>query len=250
MVYVEFLRARRSLTWHLGIMVLMTLVSLYFGHTTSVQVDGQSPFVPGMPVPLGQLATIAMFFGAIYASSAGTSLNRESLTRELSWTKPESRTLIALQYIAVDIAAIALVYAVAILGVVAVLLRLHFVPTLEPGFGADIALGLGVAVMWYALIQVLTCMFGPGARSVGGILWPVAFVALGTAHIGGPIGVVAHALDVINPLAYMSGVTGSEHGVQTNSLWVLPVDERALIVWLFGALFCAIAIALWPRKEA
>jgi hypothetical protein len=68
--------------------------------------------------------------------------------------------------------------------------------------------------------------------------------------VPGPTGLVARVFDVINPLAYMSGVTFNSNGAHQNAVWQLPVEERALIVWLFAALFCAIVIALWPRKEA
>jgi len=139
------------------------------------------------------------------------------------------------------------------LAVAAVLVRMHFVPAIDPQFGPFMALGVGVGLMWYALLQMITCTFGPGARSLGGILWPIAFVALGVADVPGPLGIAARALDVINPLAYMEGFSStSAHTttLHTNSLWQFPVEERALIVWFFTVLFCAIAIAIWPRKEA
>jgi hypothetical protein len=104
--------------------------------------------------------------------------------------------------------------------------------------------------MWYALIQVLTFWFPPGARAGGGILWPVAFVMLGLSKVPGPTGAIARMIDIINPLAYMSGVTFDSNGAHQNAVWDLPVDERTLIVWAFAVVFCAIVIALWPRKEA
>ena len=250
MAYVEFLRARRALSWHLGILAVVTLLMLYFGHATTIDINGQSAFASGMIVPFGALAPIAMFFAAIYASTAGGSLNRENDTRDLSWTKPVSRTLIALQFVLIDVAAVALVFVLTMLAVLAVLLRLHFVPVADPTLVPQLLLGVGVSVMWYALIQVLTCSFGPGARSVGGILWPVALVGLGMSKVPGTLGVVARAFDVINPLAYMSGVSFDATGAHQNSVSMLPLETRALCVWLFAALFCAIAVAVWPRQEA
>jgi hypothetical protein len=250
MIYVEFLRARRSLTWHVGILAALTLMVLYFGHQTTINVNGAPSVMAGMPVPFGALAPIAMFFAAIYASSAGTSLNRENLTRDLSWTKPVSRAVIAVQFILVDLAAIALVYALSLAAVLAVLWRLHLVPVAGPTLVPELSLGLGVALMWYALIQVLTCALGSGARAISGILWPVAFVALGVAKVPGTLGLIARAVDVINPLAYMTGMTGDSNGVHQTALWQFPVETRTLIVWVFAALFCAVAVTLWPRKEA
>src|SRR5665213_1459293 len=98
MVYVEFLRVRRTLKWHLGILAAVTLLVLYFGHDTNLVVNGHSEVFAGMPVPLGALSVIAAFFAAIYASSLGSSLNRENPMRDISWTKPIPRSRIALQY--------------------------------------------------------------------------------------------------------------------------------------------------------
>jgi hypothetical protein len=248
MAYVEFLRARRSLTWIVGILVALTLLILYFGNTSGIHVDGQSPVFPGMPVPLGKLAVIAMFFGAIYASSAGTSLNQENLTRDLSWTKPIPRTVLALQIVLIDVAAIAIVYVLALFAVIAVLLRMQMVPVFDPSFVPEAALGLGVSVMWYALIQVLTFGFAPGARAIAGILWPVAFVALGLAHVPGPLGTIARTIDIFNPLSYASGM--SQESGRQSSIAAIPLEARLICTWMFSVIFCAIAIAFWPKKEA
>jgi len=250
MVYVEFLRVRRTLTWHLGILAAITLLVLYFGHDTAVNVNGHSELFSGMAVPLGELSVIAMVFAAIYASSLGSSLNRENPTRDISWTKPIPRSLIAAQYIVTDIAAIALVFALTMVAVIIGVLRLHFVPVVDATLVPLLALGLGVSVMWYALIQLLTFWSPPGARSAGGILWPVAFVAIALAKVPGPLGTAARVLDVINPIAYMNGVISDSTGVHQQSLWQQPVEERVLIVWLFAAVFCAVVISLWPKKEA
>jgi len=250
MVYVEFLRVRRTLTWHVGILAAITLLILYFGHDTMVNVNGHSELVSGMTVPLGQLSVVAMFFATIYASSLGSSLNRENQVRDISWTKPIPRGLLAAQYIVTDVAAIALLFALTMLAVIVAILRLQFVPVFDATLVPQLALGLGVAVMWYALIQLITFWFPPGARSAGGILWPVAFVAIALAKAPGPLGIAARALDVINPIAYLDGVISTSTGVHQESLWQWPVEDRALIVWLFAALFCAIVIALWPKKEA
>ncbi len=249
MAYAEFLRARRSLTWHVGILAALTLLVLYFGTGANINVDGHSPLIPGMPVPLSQLVVIAMFFGAIYASSAGSSLNRENTTRDLSWTKPVPRTVLALQFVLIDVAAIAIVFVLGVLAIVAVILRLQMIPVLDSTFIPETALALGVCVMWYALIQVLTFSFGPGARAVGGILWPVAFVALGLAKVPGALGLIARTLDIFNPLAYARGLS-DDGGARQMTISALPLDARLLCAWMFAALFCGVAIAFWPRKEA
>jgi hypothetical protein len=252
MAYVEFLRARTSLAWHIGILAVVTLISLYFAHATHVVVNGESRLVAGTPVPIGGLALIAMFFGAIFASSSGASLNRENATRDLSWTKPIPRGLLALQYVLIDVAAIVVAFAVALLAVILVVVRTTMVPVFATGTLAEVLLGVGVAVMWYALIQLLTFGFGPGARAVSGIIWPVALLLLGLGQIDGPVGAIVRALDIFNPLAYISGTDMKVHanGQNVQTVSPLPLEFRLLAVWFFSALFLAIVIALWPKKEA
>jgi hypothetical protein len=253
MELVEFLRIRKSLLWHVGILAALVLLTFVLGQTGDVKVESDgttSRIGSGMTLPLSALASIAMFYGAIFASSAGTSLNRENATRELSWTKPLSRTIIALRYVLIDAAAVVLVFALTLLAIAVVLAYHHVTPAIDPGIGTAFALGLGVSLMWYALVQALTFALPPGGRAIGGIMWPVALLCAGLAQVGGPTGVIARAIDVINPLAYMSGVTFASNGAHTNTVFQGPMELRAVMVWAFSIAFCAIAVALWPRQEA
>jgi hypothetical protein len=249
MAYAEFLRVRTSMAWHAAILAAITLTLLYFagGH---VHVDGTIAMSTGSTMSFGQLAPIAMFFAAIFASSQGTSLNRENAMRDISWTKPIPRSVLALQYIAVDVAGIIVAFALTMAAIAIVLVRAHITPVADPTLPIMLALGCGVAVMWYSLIQVLTFWFASGARSVAGILWPVALLGLGLGHLDGPFGAIMRGINVINPLAYMSGVHFTASGASQDAVTTLPMELRPLAVWLFAALFCAIAVTLWPKKEA
>jgi hypothetical protein len=249
MIYVEYLRVRTSLAWHAGILVVLTLVILATNHSTSVIVNGHPAVTAGAPISLALLVPIAAFFGAIYASSLGTSLNRENVTRDISWTKPVSRTMLALQYVLVDLAGIVIAFAIAMLAVLAVIVRIGVVPVIDGPLVPQLALGLGIAAMWYALVQVLTFWFGPGARAVGGILWPVALLSLAMAGIPGAYGALARAVNLINPIAYLTTFSANGDGGNAYTFWT-PVDTRTLVVWFFTVLFCAIAITFWRRKEA
>jgi hypothetical protein len=253
MEYVEFLRVRRTLAWHLGILALLTIAALAFGHHAAINIEdgtASSRLVSGMSVPLFGLVPIAMLFAAIYASSAGTSLNREFTVRDLAWTKPIGRNALALRYIAVDVAAVAVVYAFSMLAILVALAWFGITPVVAADSFGYVVFGLGVSVMWYALVQIATCLLPPRGLSLAGILWPVALVDIGLCQVGGPTGVVAHALAIVNPLAYMSGVAFDARGPSDNSIWQQPADERALAVWFFSVLFCALAVTLWPRREA
>jgi hypothetical protein len=250
MAYVEFLRIRKALAWHVGILALLTLLIITFAGQTTIDVNGSQRLASGMAVPISILAGIGMFYAAIFGSSAGTSLNRESMTREISWTKPISRTLLALQFVVIDVAGVAIAFAAAMLAVAIAFWRAGFTFTSDSELFAHLALGLGAGVMWYALVLVLTFWFGSGARAVGGILWPVAFLLLGINAVPGFFGAVAHVLNVINPLAYLSGLHFTSASSVDQSIVQATLEVRALEVWVFAALFCAIAVTLWPRKEA
>jgi hypothetical protein len=254
MEYVEFLRVRRSLLWHAGILAVIVLAIIALGQNTTVNINGTgggtTHLTAGLQLPIGVLATIGGFFGAIYASSLGTSLNRESLTRDLSWTKPLSRTLLAVRYMLVDVAGVVIGFAIAIVAALAVIVHLQMVPVIDASTPVQLVLGAGIGVMWYALLQLLTCAFPPGARVLAGILWPVAIVLEGLGDLRGTLGAVVRGLNVLNPLAYLNDMIGAKPDQAETMIRQIPLEVRALTVWLLALLFCAIAVAVWPRKEA
>jgi hypothetical protein len=255
MEQVELWRVQRSLLWHAGIVAAIVVLILVLPQVGAVHVTGPSGstnFAPGTGVPLSAIATIGAFFAAIYASSVGTSLNRENVTRDLSWTKPLTRTVLALRYILIDLAGVVIAFAVAIAAVAVIMTYMHFPPFFDAEAPVQLALGAGVGAMWYALLQVLTCVGPPSARTLAGVLWPVALVLVVLAGVlSGSLGALVRAINVLNPLHYMSSTTmHSDPGSATVLPGSLPADERALIVWCFTLAFCALAIYLWPRKEA
>ena len=247
MEYVEFLRIRTSLLWHIGIVAVIALViAMLGGHDTTVNVNGSTQLMSGTQVPFDTLATIAAFFGAIFASSAGTSLNRENATRDISWTKPLSRSVLAVRIVAIDVAGIAIAYVAALAAIVAVLMHMHIAPFIDAGSATQLALGLGIGMMWYALIQAVSCTLPPGARALGGVMWPIAFAVGLFTHVPGAIGAFARIVNVINPLSYMSNTSSGSH---MDVPAATAADVQAATVWCFTVLFCAIAVMIWPRKE-
>ncbi len=122
MEYVELLRVRRSLIWNAGIMlVLLVFGIMALGGNSAIHISGTTgttTISPGVAVPISVLATIAAFFAAIYASSVGTSLNRESLTRDISWTKPISRTQLALRFVLIDLTGVVIAFALALAAII------------------------------------------------------------------------------------------------------------------------------------
>lgn len=247
MAYAEFLRIRKSLAWHAGVLAAITLLALSVGGGTTI-VNGQR-FEDGMTVPVSALVIVGMFFAAVFASSAGTSLNRENQTIDLSWTKPLPRTLLALHYVLVDAAGVLIAFVLTMAAVLIVLERYGLHAGFDVYAGPRLLLAAGVALMWYGLVQVLTFWGGSGLRSLGGILWPVMLLFEGLAGLRGTAGTLARAVDVINPLAYLGTNVHVETGID-DAVWGLPTDEKLVIVWAFALAFCAIAVTLWPKREA
>jgi hypothetical protein len=253
MEYVELLRVRRSLIWHAGILAVLVIGIMALGGNSAIHINGTTgttTIAPGVSVPIGALATVAAFLAAIYASSIGTSLNRESSTRDISWTKPLSRTLLALRFVLIDVVGVLIAFVVALAGAIAVLVYIHVTPVVDGQTPAQLVLAAGVGVMWYALLQLITCGFGSGARAMAGILWPVALVIEGLGELHGSLGAIIRAVDVFNPLAYLNNMSNGPSDQAEQFLAQMSFETRDLIVWLLAAVFCALAIAIWPRREA
>jgi hypothetical protein len=253
MEIVETYRQRWWLVWWTAGLLVVAIPLASLIARTQVNVNGTtvgpSSALSGIVFPLSGLALVPMFLGMIFATGAGLSLNRESMTRALSWTKPASRTSIALRIFAVDVALIALLYVITwfvVLGCLAVG-GIHAAP--DALLGVSIALTLGVAVMWYALIEALTSGFGSGARGIIGGLWPAAlFVQLATGEYGATLDAVVHAINFFNPLAYASSSSSSGHSGA--SYWQYPIEERALVVWILAVALGALATIIWKQREA
>jgi hypothetical protein len=251
MILVETLRLRTWSIWWaaviaaIGIVLVATVQHVH----TAVVVNGAS--IGPIDVPLVTMAPVAMFLAMIYATSAGLSLNKEGQTLALSWTKPVPRPLVALRIIAVDAVAVAAAYAFAWLMIVVVIAGIGGSMVGSADLTALIALSLGVAIMWYALIAALTSAMPANTGVVVGFLWPVALI-LSSLHldINPTIDLVLRLLNVINPLAYLNSTQRSSIDQQLGSYWQGPPDERAAIVWLLSCVLAAVAIGLWTRREA
>jgi hypothetical protein len=239
MEYVELLRVRRSLIWNAGILAVVVIGILALGSHSTIHVNGGTTnLAAGASLPVSVLATIGALLAAIYASSIGTSLNRESTTRDISWTKPVSRTMLAIRFVCIDLAGVVIAFAFALILIYLALSYLQISVVGDSHSSGQLVLACGVGAMWYGLLQMVTCGFGPGGRAMAGILWPIALVCQGLAELGGTIGQIVRALDVLNPLSYLNNIAhaGGEASVG--------------IVWLFALVFCVLAVVIWPRREA
>jgi uncharacterized integral membrane protein len=146
MLYVEFLRVRKALIWHAGILAAVAIFVMIASMNAKVEVNGSNPQLP--LIPFSVIASGAFFWGAIFASSIGTSLNREFETYVISWTKPISRQMLALQFILLDMAGVTVAYGLAALVITLVLMHFHIPLAMDARFGITLPMTLGAALMW------------------------------------------------------------------------------------------------------
>jgi len=116
-------------------------------------------------------------------------------------------------------------------------------------------LGLGCALMWYAILQAVSAWTAErrGSGLFLGITIGVLASAQGLTHATflGPIFVdVFKAILFVDPLAYFSSVTVNHHGGATiDSYFDMPIALRATIVWVLAAVAIVLATIEWKRVE-
>lgn len=270
MDYVEFSRVRRALTIFATTIVFVAIVvvlSIHFGTarggTGHVSVTVGSDVVSGVSardamsrvaVPLELLVAIAGFGAILAASFFASSLNKENDGANFVFVKPIARERLALQYMAIDACGILVAFVFTLATALAVLASLGMSAHIV--FGARAlwvaALELGVAFMYYGIMQAITA----GYRGKGGTLvgwsWPVFIGLAGGAQATflGPIVVgIIRALDTFNPVVYLPSISSS-HG-QTSVYTELgsSLQANVPVVWTIAFVMCALAIQRWKRLE-
>lgn len=254
MELVEFFRARRALIWYVAIVAVIVTVILLIHGNANVVVDVNDRHVQAPhSVPLSVLLGAAMFFTAALGSSLGLSLNRENATVEFAWTRPLPREVLAARYIAIDLAALAIAFAVTLAGEAVIVVAVAHAAILVDRYAGIITiLALGVDAMWYALLLALSAGLPRRGAAIAGIMWPASLVLVIVAEAvhSGPYHDIAVVLNVVNPFAYLSSMV--HLGAQTStapSVWEAGPELRAVAVWLLAAAFATAATFIWKRRE-
>ncbi len=247
MQYVEMLRARRCLTWYCSTLLavfVVTAISFYSGHA---QISGSgSP-----PQALSDLIRICALGAIIVATCMAPGLNAESSTLAITWTRPVRRATIAWRYMAVDLAAI-LFAAVFMLAVVLAFLALFGSLgrlTFDSAVPAALLNVMGVALMWYGLVIVVTARMDGRGNVISGLSWP-AFMMVGGLWAA-PFPPVLHGLitvlDYFNPLTYFNNFSNEQHAAKQ----VLNLDPNllTLIAWCFVVVTLVATVRLWSTRE-
>jgi hypothetical protein len=266
MIYVELLRAYRALAVFTVVIAACTLLAVAGvaqarGHIVVEDTHG------------GGIAVAALVIGAVYVGLAvaialGNTLNRESATVAIAWTRPIPRRRTALEFVAVDLAAIAIAIAIVFAALVAILAAAGILSLVHNtrGLLESVVAGVGMAFMWYGLLQAATAGLDPRrGGAIRGLSAPVFVILAGlmTLRLPPALHGIIVAINVVNPFAWYSGT--SPHGVgifigtgssaaaqmQAHRLFSGVPEPLALVVpWIIGAIAVALAIRLWTRREA
>ncbi len=246
--YVEILRLRRALVWYGGVAVLLLVIS------TLVSMDrggGNGNDLVSWGILFGVGGYSAMIFGTVIAPS----LNKENDGVEMVWTKPIARERIAVSYVLADLIGIVVAGTIAMAVMIAHMMIVHhqFSFAADPR-GASIGiLALGVAFMWYGLLQVATCWYSGRAGMVVGLSWGVFAILAGLSHVPpGAFHTLVMLLNVINPLAYLTSINitlSNPAGYVETSVFSFELGTRIVIVWIIAFASMAGAVFAWRRLE-
>lgn len=275
MYYLEFLRVRRVFVWYAAIVVVMALLVLYGafvanhvdfhshvsndGNTRDVHMHGFSG-IGDMGIPVGPLAAGCGFLALAFATFFAASFNRTSQHAHFTFVRPVSRLRMAIEVAGVDVAAIvvaqlfAFAVALAIASVAAAVVGVPLHLQWDSDTVAAGLLGLGSAIMWYAVLQAVTA-WTPEKRGSGlflglGIAMLVFAQPLSNATIFGPAFCdVFKALLFVDPLAYFSSVNERPGEPTIGGYFDAPIGVRALIVWVLAAVAIALASFEWKRVQ-
>ena len=247
MEYVEILRAKRILTWFTGLLVvglIIEAISYYAGDHRNLN-DGTIPF--------SILTAGASVAALIIATFVAPGLSAEaSNTTALIWTRPTPRDAIAWRFVAVDVAAILVGYVIMLAAMLIGIAIVGALPEIEwdtAHVARAVCLGLGGALMWYAVISVAASRLPGRGPLFAGLAWGVFPVLVALFHADWfPIWLhdVVYALNFLNPMAWMGGTT--PHGnsaVIPLDLWMRALGETVIAIALLVA-----SVRLWSTREA
>jgi hypothetical protein len=258
MAYFEYLRVRTSFLIFAAVVVVLALFVYLIAALHSAQIDvGMSRHRLHAPPGLSILffASFAAWGTAILATVISASLNRQREHLAYTWTRPERREATALSFVAIDVASLLAAFVL----IIAVALACYFAvignrfPIIWKDAVPDLLRAFGFALMWYAIVQAATAWGSFRGGIVAGISWPVFIFLAGllASHFPSPWGEVIRAVNVLNPMAYLSGthVSARTGDVVMHSL--LPFDATTRLALMYGiaAIALVVAVLSWRRME-
>jgi len=243
MFYVESLRvARGTLTCAFWLGVALA-INLFIWKAVHLNVDHSMQF---------SLVVVWAFAGvvaSIFASLLGCSLARENDGHlAVAWTKPFSRATHALAMMAVDLGAVAFVFALTCAVVFIYLAVIGVIRDIvvAPDTWVQLLRYLIAPAAFYGLLQALTSTLGRQAGAVIGFTWVglIGLIILSILNLPAPYRAIVDFLNYANPLVYIAFDVDKHGAVITYG--TAGAAALALIAVIGGAT----AIYRWQRSEA
>ncbi len=253
MYYVELLSVRNRLAWFSLAVVLIGMIAV----TTVRLVPQQNPDMPNVAVPFNIILLGSSWFACVFATLVAGTLSRDYGQIAYIWTRPSPRERIALEYVAVDLAAIVIAFGLLIgvsVATLSAIPRLHVVA--DASTLQILVRALAVPFMWYGLVEVATSWNGARARAMIGVSWAVfwALAILDALNFPGILGKLIVVLNIFNPMAYLPQSHAQNVDFQVGVLGLTPVpltfNEQTALVYTIFAVSCIVAIYAWKRMEA
>ncbi len=253
MYFVEVLAARNRLAWFSLAVVLIGMIAV----TTVRLVPQQDIDVPSIAVPFNVILLGSSWFACVFATLVAGTLSRDYGQIPYIWTRPVPRARVALEYLAVDFAAIVIAFAL-LTGVSVATLstipRLHVVA--DASSWSVLLRALAVPFMWYGLVEVATSWNGARARAMIGVSWAVfwGLAILDALKFPGFLGKLFIVLNIFNPMAYLPQTHPQNVDFQVGVLGLTSIplnfDAQTALAYTIFVVSCIVAIYAWKRMEA
>ncbi len=208
-------------------------------------------------MPLNLILLASAWFACVFATMVAGTLSRDYSHIPYIWTRPAARERIALEYVVVDIAAIAIAFALLTGVSVATLSGIPHLHVVADASSWQILLrALAVPFMWYGLVEVATSWSGQSGRAMIGVSWAVfwGLAILDALRFPGILGKLLVVLNIFNPMAYLPQTHAQSVDFQVGVLGMTSIplnfDERTVLAYAIFVASCVIAISAWKRMEA
>lgn len=246
MIYPEFLRVRRVITWGVIVfscLLLLQLISVVFSKFWPEHVHVGVSLDSHETLPFSSMLVGIGFLVAGFVTLIGADLSRYTNHAELVMTLPLSRVRFALSVLALDAAGIVVAFLVGVLMIAVIPFTIenlwpHVV--FDSAIPARAAMSFAAVLLWYSIICAVSAWFPGAAGAVAGLSWPVFGILSIKVENPGWLAVIFHVLRYINPMHYLQSSAALVHG---------PAALTIGFVLAAALVFCAVAVAGWYRQE-
>ena len=244
MFYVELLSVTRKAAVFASWLIVALFVNIAVWKLAHVKTPHD------VKISLDVVWACASIAASVFASILGCTLASENDGHlPVAWTKPFSRVTHALAKFAIDLGAVAAIFAftcgiVFVYNGVTGLSADLFVPA---DVGEQLARFIIAPFAFFGLMQALTSTLSRQAGMVVGFTWVglVAIIVLSIVRLPAPFHAIVGFLDYANPLAYIAFAVDDNGTVITYGL-----SAAALTLALIATIGGAAAIYRWQRSEA